>query len=77
MNELQVRRGRPSASEIARVEMTARAQEAAALVAALRYTAGDLERLAWSVEGDPRVAHYAGRLRGMADQVERRWERVS
>lgn len=67
---------RRTAAETARVELTARQQEAAALVAAIRYTAAGLERLAWDSTGDPRVADYAGRLRAMADRVERRWESI-
>lgn len=77
MNAVQLRRGRPSATEVARVELTARQQEAAALVGALRFVARGIEVLAWSPEGDPRTADYAGRLRSIAEQVERRWERVA
>lgn len=68
---------RRTAAEVAHVELTARQSEAVALVAAMRYVAREIEALAWSPEGDPRTVNAAGRLRGIADQVERRWEAVA
>lgn len=78
-------RGRPSRVRLAElheraadhaVELAARQVEAVSLVAAIRFVARELEALAWSPEGDPRTVNAAARLRGIADQVERRWETV-
>lgn len=67
-------RGRPSANEVARVELVARRHEAAALTAALRVIARGVEAYALDNRGDMRQVQWSERLRGIADQVERRWE---
>lgn len=60
-----------------REELAARRQEVPPLVAALRFVARAIEALAFDTDGDVRQADNAARLRGIADQVERRWESVS
>lgn len=69
-----VSRGRPSRNEVARVELIARRQEAQALVAALRVVARGVEAYALDNRGDMRQMQWSERLRGIADQVDRRWE---
>ena len=73
---MDVRRGRPSAAEVARIELLARQSEARALSAALRVIARGVEAYALDNRGDMRQVQWSERLRGMADQVDRRWEAV-
>jgi hypothetical protein len=63
-----------TAAETHALEMAARRQEAAALTAALRVVARGVEAYALDNRGDARQMQWSERLRGIADQVERRWE---
>ena len=63
-----------TAAETHALEMAARKAEASALTAALRFVARSIEALAFDNRGDMRQADNAARLRGIAQQVDRRWE---
>lgn len=63
-----------SAADMHALEMVARQQEARALVAALRVIARGIEAFALDHRGDMRQVQWSERLRGIAEQVDRRWE---
>lgn len=63
-----------TAEETLRLELDARQQEAVALTAALRFIARGIEAFALDHRGDMRQVQWSERLRGVADQVNRRWE---
>jgi hypothetical protein len=65
-----------TAAETHALEMAARQAEASALSAALRVVARGIEAFALDQRGDMRQVQWSERLRGMADQVDRRWESV-
>lgn len=65
-----------TAAETHALEMAARQAEARALAAALRVIARGVEALALDNRGDMRQVQWSERLRGVADQVDRRWEAV-
>lgn len=78
-------RGRPSAARLAelsaraadhRDELLARQSEARALAAAIRVVARGVEAYALDHRGDMRQMQWSERLRGIAEQIERRWEAV-
>ena len=61
-------------AERASVELAARKQEASALSGAMRTIAQGMEAYALDHRGDMRQMQWIERLRGAADQVDRRWE---
>lgn len=66
-----------SAAEHHAVEMVARQYEERAFAAALRVIARGVEAFALDHRGDMRQIEWAERLRGMADQHDRRWEAIT
>lgn len=73
---VDVRRGRPSANEVARVELVARAQEAGAFTAAVRTLLRDLEAvlLRPQYEYPVEALSLTARLGGITERYDRRWE---
>lgn len=63
-----------TAAETHAIEMAARRHEAASLAAALRVIARGVEAYALDNRGDMRQVQWSERLRGIAEQVDRRWE---
>lgn len=63
-----------TAAETHALEMAARRHEAQSLTAALRVVARGVEAYALDNRGDARQMQWSERLRGIADQVDRRWE---
>lgn len=76
---VDVRRGRPSANEVARVEMLARAQEASAFTAAVRTLLRDLESVLLRPQYEYPVEALAltARLRGTTERYDARWEEAA
>ena len=67
---------RRTETETLALELAARQAEARALSAALRVIARGVEAYALDNRGDMRQVQWSERLRGMAEQVDRRWEAV-
>lgn len=76
---VDVRRGRPPAAEVARVEMTARRQEASLYTRAQRVLLRDLEAvlLRHSAEIPVEAIALVARLRGMTDRYDGLWSEAA